>query len=544
MRHVYTTRQVNHTYSAQAAWQAHKDLYARETVNTIINLLKKISERKLSEGASLQDHLTGFHNDWIRLKDRSQQENKEVLWAKLEGKDIVIQELQEATRFVSYQECHNALGHPSVQVLSQAMNDLYLDSYLIPKPPKATAVYIKNRLPHSALPQTPYEALKGEKPSIKHLQPFGRKCYMHIPEEARPSGSKLLPQAIEGKFLGYEKSNKIYRIWNPAKPNQVLISRDVRFPPLEPGEAGVTLELETTTPEKESTSPTTEEIETTAPEPKLPEPPAADTDSELSDVPSEFAPKEPQLRRSARERRAPQRYGARHTQLLPDEPRSYTEALRSPDSELWTKAMSEEMDSLIKNKTWEEVDRPTGRTVVDCKWVYKIKQKADGSVERYKARLVGKGFTQKIGQDYEETFAPIARYDSFRILMAIAARNGWRPQQMDVKTAFLYGNLKEEIYMNLPEGYRKAGKVARLFKCIYGLKQSAREWYELLAAHLRKLGFITSHFDPCIFIHTSETTFISIYVDDISIFAPPSAFRQKVKDLGDVRYILGGKCCK
>ena len=112
---------------------------------------------------------------------------------------------------------------PSVQVLSQAMNDLYLDSYLIPKPPEnfhcsacseaaATAVYIKKRSPHSALPQTPYEALKGEKPSIKHLQPFSRKCYVHIPEEARPSGSKLLPRAIEGRFLGYEKSDKIYRI--------------------------------------------------------------------------------------------------------------------------------------------------------------------------------------------------------------------------------------------------------------------------------------------------------------------------------------------
>ena len=338
---------------------------------------------------------------------------------------------------------------------------------------------------------------------------------MHIPEEARPSGSKLLLRAIEGKFLGYEKSDKIYCIWNPAKPNQVLISRDVRFPPLEPGEAGVTLELGTATTisEKASTLPTTEEnIETS----EHTEPPAVDTDSELSDV-----PEEPQLRRSARERRTPQRYrdGVRHTQLLPDEPRSYTEALRSPDSELWIKAMSKEMDSLIKNKTWEEVDRPAGRTVVDCKWVYKIKQKADGSVERYKARLVGKGFTQKIGQDYEETFAPVARYDSFRILMAIAARNGWRPQQMDMKTAFLYGNLKEEIYMNLPEGHRKAGKVARLLKCIYGLKQSAREWYELLAALLRKLGFITSHFDPCISIHTSETTFISIYVDDISVFA-------------------------
>ena len=187
--------------------------------------------------------------------------------------------------------------------------------------------------------------------------------------------------------------------------------------------------------------------------------------------------------------------------------------------------------------------------MVDCKWVYKNKQKTDGSVERYKARLVGKGFTQRIGQDYEETFTPIAWYNSFRILVAIAVRNGWRPPQMNVKTAFLYGNLKEEIYMNLPEGYRKVGKVARLLKCIYGLKQSAREWYKLLAAHLRKLGFVTSHFDTCIFIHTSETTFISIYVDDISILAPSSAFRQKVndvlksefdcKDFGDVLYRLG-----
>ena len=120
---------------------------------------------------------------------------------------------------------------------------------------------------------------------------------------------------------------------------------------------------------------------------------------------------------------------------------------------------------------------------------------------------------------------------------------------MDVKTAFLYGNLKEEINMNFREGYCKAGKVASLLKCMYGLKQSAREWYEILAALLRKLGFVTLHFDLCIFIHISETTFILIYVDDISIFAPPSEFRQDVKDaltsefdckdLSNVRYILG-----
>ena len=184
-----------------------------------------------------------------------------------------------------------------------------MDSKFLWAEAEATAVYIKNRLPHSALlkQQTPYEALKGKKPSIKHLQPFGQKFYMHIAEEVRPSGSKLLLRAIEGRFLGYEKSGKIYRIWNPAKPNQVLISHNVRFPPLELGEAGVTLELgiATTTPEKESTSTllgdsdfqqmipqeilvekpltTEEEIETS----EHLEPPAVDTDSELSDIPEE-----------------------------------------------------------------------------------------------------------------------------------------------------------------------------------------------------------------------------------------------------------------
>jgi len=234
---------------------------------------------------------------------------------------------------------------------------------------------------------------------------------------------------------------------------------------------------------------------------------------------------------------------------LPDEPATYTQAIKSVDAELWIKAMDEEMESLQKNGTWEEVELPQGRKTVDSKWVFKVKQKADGSVDRYKARVVGKGFSQKFGTDYEETYAPVARYDSFRLLIAIAAYHQWIPQQMDVKSAFLYGILKEEIYMRLPEGYRNAGKVARLRKCIYGLKQSAREWYACLSALLRKIGFVISHFDPCVFIHKSESTFISVYVDDITIIGPSSVFVKEIKeqfkrkfdckDLGDAKYILG-----
>ena len=149
-------------------------------------------------------------------------------------------------------------------------------------------------------------------------------------------------------------------------------------------------------------------------------------------------------------RRAPEQYGFHvsansATIAIPDEPTTYRQATSGDGADLWQAAMDDEIQSLKENGTWEEVDPPAGRRIVDSKWVYKIKQKADGGIERYKVRVVAKGFSQQFGSDYEETFVPVARYDSFKLLLAIAAHMGWRPQQMDVKTAFLYGTLKGEI---------------------------------------------------------------------------------------------------
>ena len=430
----------------------------------------------------------------------------------------------------------------------------------------ATAVYTRNRLPHSRLPNkiTPYEALHGRKPSIKHLQPFGRQCYVHIPEEIWPSGSKLFARSVEGKFVGYTKSNQIYRVWIPST-HQIRESRDVKFPPIPEKTISFDFSLRKTHSTDNypantqiptaSTPPATEigdmdlqrliHEQIPSPENQTEPPPSSPT------MPGRFIEENPNiaLRRSNRIRKPPQRY-ARQVTYLPDEPTTYTQAMKSVDSDLWTKAMNEEMESLKRNGTWEEVELPQGRKIVDCKWVFKVKQKADGSVERYKARVVAKGFSQQYGTDYDETYAPVARYDSFRLLIAIASYHSWIPQQMDVKSAFLYGVLKEEIFMRLPEGYRTAGKVARLRKCIYGLKQSAREWYACLSALLRELGFVISHFDPCVFIHNSESTFISVYVDDITIIGVPSSpfvkeIKQQLnqrfdcKDLGDAKYILG-----
>ncbi|KAI0993893.1 hypothetical protein K3495_g14291 [Podosphaera aphanis] len=138
--------------------------------------------------------------------------------------------------------------------------------------------------------------------------------------------------------------------------------------------------------------------------------------------------------------------------------------------------------------------------VVGSKWVFKVKYKADGSVEQYKARLVAKGFSQQPGTDYDDTYAPVARYDSLRFLLAFEAHNGWTPRQLDVKSAFLYGKLDRKIYMEIPNGYKEPGKCYLLRKSIYGLKQSPLVWYDTLTIVLNEDGFTSTNFDSCVFV--------------------------------------------
>ena len=240
-----------------------------------------------------------------------------------------------------------------------------------------------------------------------------------------------------------------------------------------------------------------------------------------------------------------------HSGLNPDEPKFYQQALNRPDSDKWISAMDDELEALDKNKTWIIVDTPTNRKIVNCMWVFKIKHASDGSIERYKARLVARGDSQVAGTDYDELFAPVVRFDSLRLLLAISASRQWRPRQLDVKTAFLYGLLKEEIYMRLPEQLRVDGKVCKLQRCLYGLKQSPREWYARLTNYLLPYGFAISIFDPCVLIHESGNLFIAIYVDDISIFGPSDSLTERiisalqtefeVKDLGQLHWLLGIK---
>jgi hypothetical protein len=173
--------------------------------------------------------------------------------------------------------------------------------------------------------------------------------------------------------------------------------------------------------------------------------------------------------------------------------------MRSDNVDQWTDACQYEIDALAKNKTWELVDLPPGHKAVKSKWVFKLK--SDGC---YRARLVAKGFTQIPGIDYDETFSPVARFESLRLLLALAALEDWEIHQMDIKSAFLNGVLDKEIYMEQPQGFVTAGqetKVCRLKKAIYGLKQASRAWNQQFHGVLNELGFMWTYTDAGIYVY-------------------------------------------
>ena len=163
------------------------------------------------------------------------------------------------------------------------------------------------------------------------------------------------------------------------------------------------------------------------------------------------------------------------------------------------------MHALAENETWDLVDAPKGVKPIGCRWVYKVKYNTDGSVNRYKARLVVKGYVQKHGIDYDEMFAPVVKMTTVRVLFAVAAAKGWHFYQMDVKNVFLQCELEEQVYMVQPPGFhsgKNTSAVCRLKKSLYGLKQAPRAWNAKITHRLRRMGFATSKSDSSLFIRT------------------------------------------
>lgn len=232
-------------------------------------------------------------------------------------------------------------------------------------------------------------------------------------------------------------------------------------------------------------------------------------------------------------------------------PSSYRVALADQH---WLAAMNSEFQALQLNKTWSLVPRPPNQNVVSCKWVFKVKQKADGSLDKYKARLVARGFTQQYDIDYSETFSPVVKPTTVRLVLSLAISKGWELRQVDISNAFLHGDLSETVYMQQPPGFEDAscpGYVCKLQKAIYGLKQSPRAWHSRLSDRLQQLGLTPSVADASLFIFCENglTIYMLVYVDDIVIASSSKSATHQllkklsasfpVKDLGTLNYFLG-----
>ena len=222
---------------------------------------------------------------------------------------------------------------------------------------------------------------------------------------------------------------------------------------------------------------------------------------------------------------------------------------------LWKGAMDEEITALLQNDTWDIVDLPEGKKTVSCQWVYTLKCKSDGSLNRYKARLVARGYTQTFGIDYIKTFAPVAKINTIRILISLAVNFDWPLNQYDIKNAFLNGELKEEIFMEIPPeigGSMYEGKVCKLKKALYGLKQSPRAWFGRFTQAMKILGYQQCNGEHTLFFkHTFPNllTILIVYVDDILITGNNLEEIKclerhlhknfQVKQIGPLKYFLG-----
>ena len=409
----------------------------------------------------------------------------------------------------------------------------------------STVVYLRNRSPTANLDVTPFEKLFHAKPNLQHLRVFGCTAYVKVPDENR---RKLDAKAEKGIFVGYPDGSKGYKVYVPAK-RQMVRSRDVKF---------VEDKFDSTSSESRD-----------APSELL-----LESQYFCSGTVGDADYARPAVRSSSRVRNQPERYGesvavaetvktdvrtvAVDQRTAEPDPKTYKQAVRSTNHVQWTRAMEEEFNSLTQHGTWHLVDLPAGKNLVSCKWLFKTKFNELGEVDRFKARLVAQGYSQQHGIDFNEVYAPVARYKSIRTLLAVSNQLNLEVHQMDVVSAFLNGELQEEIYMKQPEGFiddKHPEKVCRLNKSLYGLKQSARCWNQLMDSYLKSNDYIQSSADPCVYFKTQivdgekKMILIGVYVDDTVLCCNCLVFliseKQKIStrfqmdDRGEVNYILG-----
>jgi Reverse transcriptase (RNA-dependent DNA polymerase)/gag-polypeptide of LTR copia-type/GAG-pre-integrase domain/Integrase core domain len=447
-----------------------------------------------------------------------------------------------------------------------------------------TAAYLLQfRLSVTDQNKTAYELFYKRKPTVKHLKVFGCDSFVHTSDN-----SKLEPRAMKGIFVGYSELNENgYQILL-LDTDKEITSRDVTFEEnkftfgirLQESRMKELLQLNYNSFNSNSTfsipisnyneSDNDGHVNSDSYYPNCAEEQKNDSHNNSSNSESRIIPSRPQ-----RNRRKPQRYGVISMNDVYDEdrneinlnaeekiiqdPLTVEEALCSARAEKWKAAMNEEMEHLENNDTWTLCELPADRRAIDNRWVFKTKLNSDGTIEREKARLVAKGYSQIEHVDFTETFAPVMKYKSLRIVLAFATIKDYEIEHLDVQTAFLNATLKEDIYMKQPEYYEVKSKgekelVCKLNKSIYGLKQASNEWNKEISNTIKSFKFNQCKSDTCVYWKQSinnNVIILAIFVDDIIVIHSPQdnaewdklkeqfKNKYKIKDNKNSNFILG-----
>ncbi len=424
-----------------------------------------------------------------------------------------------------------------------------------------TACFVWNRLPRSRDGQIPYFLWSGRDwTGYASMRTFGDYGFVHIPKQKREN--KLADHGELCRFVGYDDNRKAYRMI--TREGKIIVSCSVKWTKHKIAQHMTTF---TDMENSESLGPVSHSEREENRECKTPEPEEKTEDLPANHYQTPKVKKGEVLIPIAEEKHYLEKKkftvdttlgrtrSATHTQeninyalkamesseLL--EPNHYKDVMNSPDRSKWEDAIRQEFDSFVKNKVFELAVLPPGKNVVGSRYVFKIKRNEDGTIKKFKARIVARGFTQRYGIDYKETFAPVVNFNSVRLLLTIAATDDLDLYHLDTKSAFLMAPLEEEIYMKLPEGFDKMlgnkysefvkenpGKniVMKLKRSVYGLKNASRNWNVLLDSEIKALGFQQNEKDPC--VYSKGNNHIGVYVDDQLLATKDKDILKKVNE--------------